>query len=169
MGKAPMPSIMAIDPGGTTGWCLAPLAYARNARVDGRFGKAVQWGQIEGYTSHEYQVDEILVMVRRSGVRVLVMETWDKRPKSALSGDALAPVSIDAMVKYGLHHKWSDVVYLGQQPSMMKIVTDDRLRRLGFEWVKTRERHQADAARHLVVALRRIRAGKVKLPEGVWL
>lgn len=159
-----MTSVMAVDPGGTTGLAWADCVCFAGGRLDRRFGNLVSHMQVGGPA--EEQVDEMLALVQAVQVSVLVIESFQLRP-GAKRGDVMSPVVVDAMLRYGLWKgmagmRGMDVAVYYQTASQGKsVMTDGRLRALGLWWPG--EEHARDAARHLVTFVRRVRARKVVL------
>lgn len=166
-----MTSILAVDPGGTTGlaWCDALWSQTT---LDDRFGATVGVGQITGDIGE--QIWKIAQGIKRLDVRLVVAESSDHfllRSGGALRKTSLIPIrlsgglmaAVTALNHQGVGVRY-EVRYEEQTPSQAKgTISDDVLHALGFTWLKTKERHQADAMRHLVLALRRIKQGRLEL------
>ena len=164
-----MTALLAVDPGRTTGiaWCdsvaLLPGAF------DERIGGLVRHKQLVGT---DVEISRMIVKGARAiGAHVVVMESFQLRPGVALKGDdALSPVRIASMVEYGMCIGELGSLYVSMQlqtPSQGKsVMTDARMRAVGCWWPG--QDHAVDAARHLLTFVRRVRSGKVVLPDGLW-
>lgn len=157
-----MTSVLAVDPGRTTGLAWCDSVGLIPAMFDARVGQLVSHSQVEG--DDVSTALKIVAGARRIGARVIVMESFQLRPGVALRGaDALAPVRIAAMVEVlldGMIMEW-------QTASVGKgTMTDARMKAVGCWWKG--EGHAVDAGRHLLTFVRRVRSGAVVLPEGLW-
>lgn len=174
--------LLAVDPGGTTGlaWCSLNCL---GMKLDNRFGNMVSLGQIEGTVSE--QAAALGRGIVRLQARAVVSESSDHFLLRARSGTmrkhSLIPIkmagAIGALVgiqndrffravKRGVvreqmvHENIWPMMLVEQTPSQAKsVVSNDVLGALGVTWAnKNKERHQLDAARHLVLFLRRYSA-----------
>lgn len=120
--------VLAIDPGGTTGWATW-------------VGGSVHWGQIPGGIGSAREV----VNLMRS-IDTLVIERYtisERTTKYSRQSDAL---ELTGAMKYVAQS--GNVPVIMQQPAEAKrIFTDERLRQFG--WWARGEEHARDALRHL--------------------
>lgn len=162
--------VLAIDPGGTTGWAVVEerKGATNNCAV-------VASGQIIGHAKVDasaYEVsDSELEMVRRlrshltPEVKAIVIEDFILVPKpktTARSG--LSPVRITARFQQMLveDHLGKVRPLFFQSANMAKTcATDERMRRWGY-WVPGAD-HANDAIRHGVTFMRRKAAGEIKV------
>jgi len=148
-------TIMAVDPGGTTGLAWSPSTILKNWDPNIIQNKEITGTDIE-------QVTEILVQMLEVRTRILIVEAFTPYPGRVLSRgrnqskDApgpMAPVKIDAMLRFALEYKWWDGQYVSQTASAAKTtVTDSRLKSAKL-WIPGKD-HARDAIRHLVYYIR---------------
>lgn len=162
--------VLAIDPGGTTGW--AHFIIPRKSMFGNEPSEVLDWGTGEIYGSEDEQAIKIARMAReiqslsyRIGPAV-VIEDFDFgapfRDKAVYS-----PVRIAAKIKL-LHHMglMDDSRVVMQSRSIAKEhMTDERLRMSGF-WVPGPD-HQRDAVRHALTVLRRAKQ-KHSIRDKLW-
>jgi hypothetical protein len=160
---------LCIDPGKTIGlaWGALELANEWNRMVVGfgdvRCEPGKQWkdGDVNG-------VMQVLSKIAELGgeeVKIIVVEKTVIIPgRVKRSGDILQTAGVEAMLRLALATKWWNGQLIEQMASSAKgIVTDARLRKLDL-WIPGNEkRHIRDALRHLVLLMRRIRKGEVKV------
>lgn len=148
--------IVAVDPGGTTGY--AAMRFDLAAVLSGKrsITRALQqWhsGQISG--SENEQVMFLKNFILKIGHTAVVIESFQLRQMSA----ELSPVRVTAALEWALWQ--TDRVTpqflhtVKQQPSMAKTTaTDERLKRAGL--YRAGEEHGRDAVRHAITYARRI-------------
>jgi phage terminase large subunit-like protein len=162
-----MTAVLAVDPGRTTGLAWCDSIATLGGKMDERVGGLVSHTQVTGDDTTIAR--RIVAGAERIDARVIVMESFQLRPGVALKGaDALAPVKIAAMVDVLLGRTFGGrCVLMYQTASQGKsVMTDVRMKAVGCWWKG--EPHAVDAGRHLLTFVRRVRSGKVKLPEGLW-
>lgn len=148
------PTVIAFDPGGTTGW--SAISVHPDSLVDPDvpiLDNIIHWdqGQIEG---DEYtQVDIILEMLDLWDGAAAVMEDFQLRTISA----ELSPERIKTIAGWALSRLFDPTRSLFlQMPSMKETASDDRLKR--WDLYRPGEQHARDATRHAIVFLRRAKA-----------
>jgi len=173
---APLPTALAVDPGGTTGLAWGPLLLGASSSVlDERLIDMLAWGQITG--TEEHQARMIVKGALKIDARVIIVESSDHfllKAGSNLSKSSLIPVRIGAMVRGNLEllrHdgsvRWGSVIYEEQTPAMTKgVFSKARMAALGLS-LGHADRHSEDALKHLLMYFRRLKEGKVTMPPGV--
>jgi hypothetical protein len=166
-------SIIALDPGGTTGWCVMTVHPEALVADDVRILDNIQhfsYGQFYGA-----EIDQELEILK-------LLEAWPGSPgvlerfvlrKFLKSAELLAPVRVNAVVEFimatGYVGRFQPRPYVLQQPSDAKsTATDDRLKEWGLYRPDGQE-HARDATRHAITLLRRAKGqvGK-KLLTHLW-
>lgn len=134
--------VLAVDPGGTTGWALwdGESAY-------------VQWGQIPG------GIDGVASLAEYMGYAdVVVIEKYTIGGRTVKFSRQTDALEITGALKYRARERSIEVVM--QQPAEAKrLFTDERLRAHG--WWAVGEEHARDALRHLGFYLARKRIIKI--------
>lgn len=146
-------TILAFDPGGTTGWCRATYSPATGKIYNQKFG------QITGTAHHR-------------GIGALIEENLFEFPH-------LMVVTEDYRPEFGQAQKYVALEYIGtmryvcqrqmisferQNRDAKEFWTSDKLRKAGF-WAKSME-HARDAARHwLAYASKQNRHVQIHLSE----
>lgn len=154
------PTVLAIDPGGTTGWCV--LSVDRGGFEPGeKLLPHVCYratGHIYGAGLRDQRENEvvrdILELISHWPQAVVVMEDFiPMRPSR--EREYLSPVRIADKVEYALWEKdWPPLEW--QMPSEMKGMPDDLLRSQGWydaDWIQAP--HGRDALRHAMVRLKK--------------
>lgn len=167
-----VPSMLAVDPGKTTGLAWCSLMWATHAmKIDERFASECSYGQITG------SVDEQTMMIGRGireiDVRLVIVESSTHfllKGGSALRKDSLIPIHLEATIGYACHVMTQvhgmDVVFRTETAAQGKgVMTDERMKALGLKLSRA-DRHSMDALRHLITYIRRIK-NKPELLEGV--
>lgn len=182
----PWVSVLAFDPGGTTGWSLMYVDIAKlfdrkvrphetvfqwwHGEIDcgSQSGSAASAAQAHGTDLGQAETGEAagiamcerLVAIAGIPRTVVVMEDFILRTQSQ-SRDALSPVRIIAGLNQLLWETKSAPIYK-QQPSEAKTTcTDDRLKQWGF-W-DSGSRHARDADRHALLFIRKVREQRSKV------
>lgn len=175
--------ILAVDPGGTTGLAWCPVSCL-GMKLDDRFGSMVEMGQVEGSVSEQAaKLGKGIVRLKVRAVISETSDHFLLAPrasKGAFRKHSLIPIKMSGAMQalvgiqnsrfreYTKSHPvavreqyehaniWP-ITFVEQTPSQAKsVVSDDVLEALGLGWQnKNKERHQLDAARHLVLFLRR--------------
>lgn len=121
--------LLALDPGGTTGWSLweydsiTPLRPIEHGQIVGGVEGFIEWWKDSGI---EYEFDEV------------VSESY------RLDGRTPKPDVTPLRIEGALAVLWPEVVY---QPNTYKaIVTDERIKALGLWWPG--QQHARDSLRH---------------------
>lgn len=170
-------TVIALDPGGTTGWSLfnvhpAALSDPTVSILDNI--KLWQHGQIDcgslkgnlGVSKHHgistsgeaAGVSEIIGLIRAWPGAAVVIEDFIVRQFNQ-DRDFLAPVRITAAISQWMWQMRRE--YFVQQPSFAKTtVTDDRLKRWNLYARSGGMNHARDADRHAITFLRRCKAGE---------
>lgn len=165
-GSSGDPTVVAFDPGGTTGWALFSVHPEALLCNDVLILDNIQhWacGQITG--TEFKQVDDMLELADAWPGAALLCEDFILR-RFDMSRSVLAPVRVIAAFRYGIAPRH---VHL-QQPQLAKTtMTDDRLRQIGF-WQATEGKvHARDAIRHGLTFLKRLKTQpkllKVTFPD----
>ncbi|AXH49791.1 RuvC-like resolvase [Gordonia phage Pleakley] len=180
-------SVVAFDPGGTTGWSIMRLDIERlfdkktrphemitqwwHGEIDcgAMSGNAGSSALAQGYDLGESETGEAAGVflcerlihlgggIPRSAV---VIEDFILRTQTQ-ARDALSPVRITAALQQ-LLWEGKDVTTYKQQPSEAKTTcTDDRLKQWGF-WTPG-SRHARDADRHAILFVRKTREQRSKI------
>jgi len=180
--------IIAIDPGGTTGWSIMTVNYHEITKFGIATHKLVdtwQHGQVDcgarsgnikdDADSNDYDLGReeigeaagVFVLeniIRHNAPAAVVVEDFvlDMR-RANKSRDLLSPVRISARLDQLL---WELRVTTrhSQMPSSAKTaITDDRLERWGMYVGSQSDRHARDADRHALLFLRDIRGNQKKI------
>lgn len=160
--------ILALDPGGTTGWSLLVLpkrwgtAVTLSMPQDVILRSKIRWhhGQVDCLASEDSGVHHLIKLIDDWPSAAIVVEDFILRPhRNEMSRELLSPVRITAKIE---HHLWKNrrKMWL-QTPAQAKSVgSDERLKAWG---VYTREgglQHARDADRHVMLFLRRCMGSK---------
>lgn len=147
-----MPTVIAFDPGGTTGW--SAFTVHPDALCDPDVSileNIIHWdqGQIEG--DEVSQADCIIEMLDMFDGAAVLFEDFELHNLAA----ELSPVRLTAVATWACQRLFEPArtIYL-QMPSMMTTASDDRLRRWGL-YRRDNQPHARDATRHAIVFLRR--------------
>ena len=147
--------VIAIDPGGTTGWALFQVhPEAMGGDPELRALDNVEfWTAGQFYGKQDDQIDEILELVHSWPNARLVTEDFILRQLNAV----LSPVEINAILRREVRPR-----YWVKQPANLALttVTDDRQKAWGF-WVPGQE-HARDAVKHAITFLKRRKEIEVK-------
>lgn len=154
--------VIAIDPGGTTGWAIFqvhPEAMEGDPELElfGKYGNVEWWTAGEFTGKQDNQIDEIVELVNSWPAARIVTEKFILRQMAA----QLDPVEINAVLRWAIRPRY----FIEQQPGLaMSTVTDDRQKDMGL-WVPGKP-HARDAVKHAVTFLKRqkeraVRAARV--------
>lgn len=153
------PTVLAFDPGGTTGWSLltvpAKMLVSRECSLTKLFESRLDWkhGQICG--PEPVQTTEMLRLCRLNRRACILVEDFTLRMFNQ-DKEILSPVRLTAMLDYALHSRYDTRTTFRQQPSeAMDVVTDAYLKQLGLYERKGGMGHARDADRHAVLWLRK--------------
>lgn len=150
-----VPTIVSIDPGGTTGWSVMAVHPEALCHPDVAILHNIEhWshGQITG--PEDDQAAEILGLIDTWPGCAVLFEDFILRT-SVTSREVLSPVRITARVEFGLYLSGGQRVWK-QMPSEAKAVaTDERLKQWGFYERAGGMEHARDADRHGLVWLRK--------------
>lgn len=140
--------VIALDPGGTTGWSLFQVhPMAMEGDPDIRVMDNIEWwtaGEFGG--KQDDQIDQIVELVQSWPAARLVTEGFKLRQLNAL----LDPVEINAVLRWATRPRY----WVQQNPNLaMTTVTDDRQKDWGF-WIPGKE-HARDAVKHNITFLKR--------------
>lgn len=148
------PTVVSLDPGGTTGWCVLcvhPLALVDpDLRV---LDNVTYWrsGQYDGIEWEHVREIENLAAAWEGGA--VVVEDFVLRRLSP-ARELLSPVRLTAALEYVL---WREkrLVFRQSASDAKTICTDERLKDWGFYRREGGEEHARDATRHGLLFLRR--------------
>lgn len=155
------PVVIAVDPGGVTGWSILKVHPEALSDPTVRILDNIDHhahGQIisPANSSDEMRcVDELTELVRQWPGAAVLMEDFILRMYSK-GRELLAPVRLNAMLGYSLRMQLGIEVTHLQQPSEAKTsVTDERLKMWGFYEKDGGMGHARDADRHAILFLRK--------------
>lgn len=154
-GDAGAYQVIALDPGGTTGWSLFQVhPVAMDGDPDIPVLANVEWWTAGEFTgSQDKQIDEILELVNSWPAARLVTEDFHLRQLNAV----LDPVEINAVLRWACRPRY----WIKQQAGLaMSTVTDDRQKSWGF-WLPGKQ-HARDAIKHNITFLKRRKEAAVK-------
>lgn len=143
--------VLALDPGGTTGWCVMgvhPDAMSADASL--RILDNIEFwsaGQFEGLESD--QCDEVVALIASWPSARLISEKFTLRTR-VTSAEVFALERMNAILSWAIRPRYMVL----QQPALaMTTVTDDRQRQMGL-WIPGKE-HARDATKHALTFLKR--------------
>lgn len=149
--------ILAIDPGVMTGMCLGKVEDDDVNLLD---YQQVHFPNSEDQARYHVVVaNHILDYIEKHDPEVIVIEQFDLRPNLKFLPE-LTPVKVNAILDYALKNKRNQktgypyIVYYQTPAQAKSIITDERLKRLGF-WPTGKDvgykdaNDVRDAARHL--------------------
>lgn len=162
-------TVIAVDPGGTTGWALAcfdPKAFLEDGPKLLSSVRFWTCGQVDG--SEDSQVETLVSLLAAWPQADVVVEDFLLR-EFRMGRELLAPVRVTAKLEYAMRGtgeagSWNGSgpgrrFYL-QQPALAKsAVTDHRLKLSGFYEPTIGKVHARDAVRHLLTFARRKKTG----------
>jgi hypothetical protein len=165
------PTVIGIDPGGTTGWSvmvvhpealvdkevpiLGNIQYHGNGEIaaipnNGKSVKALELSNAERLCVRALLAD---VLVRWPG-SALIIEDFLLR-KRTMDRELLSPVRLTAVLEWEVENLDLHMHLVRQQPSQAKTVaTDERLRQWGLYKRAGGMQHARDADRHSITFLR---------------
>jgi hypothetical protein len=166
-----MASLLAVDPGGTTGLAWADSLVLVGGAMDERTKGLMGTGEITGDIADQgWKLHKGIV---RLDVRVIVSESSDHfvlapMGKGRLTKHSLVPVKLAGIISFiarAENEHTQPLVHYEQTPSQAKsVVKDAVLNEMGFQ-TSGRGRlspHELDALRHLILLIRRYRESKRK-------
>lgn len=163
---SPWISVVAIDPGGTTGWAVLMVHPEALTDPDTSILGNIEHfasGQVGGDERH--QVKELLELLDVWPEAAVCIEDFVLR-KMLRDRALLSPVRITAVLDYAMWRAGRRT--FKQAPSEAKgIATDDRLRSWGLYIREGGEEHARDATRHAITFLRRAKE-KPRLRHLAW-
>jgi len=138
---------MAVDPGGTTGWCLL------------RAGETIP--ETFQHTPYEFEKKAHEIFQRPDARNaILIVERFTITAATAKKSQQPEALEIIGTLKY-LAKFYAKLTPNFQSPAdVMRLVTDQRLKALG--WYRPGIPHGMDSLRHLAAAL--ARRGELRLP-----
>lgn len=149
-------TVIAFDPGGTTGWCL--IGVHPDSIKDRQYrivDNIVFWSVGEYIGDEDQQTEMMLELVDAWPLAKVVIEDFVLR-KFSSARELLSPVRITAKFEYGMkiHRKRPFIIQPGKLA--MDAVTDARIKRMGM-WppLSGGEDHKRDAFRHAMTWLKR--------------
>lgn len=140
--------VLALDPGGTTGWTVFQV------HPDSMTGdpSIKLMANVEWWTAGEFigkqvdQVDQIVALINEWPAARLVTEKFVLRQVNAL----LDPAEINATLRWAVRPRY----FVEQQAQLaMSTVTDERQKQWGF-WIPGKP-HARDAVKHALTFLKR--------------
>lgn len=147
--------VIALDPGGTTGWSLFQVhPDAMTGDPDIPVMSNVEWWTAGEFSGPQVQqIDQIMELVASWPAARLVTEGFQLRQLNA----QLDPVEINAVLRWAVRPRY----WVAQNPSLaMSTVTDDRQKAWGF-WLPGKP-HARDAIKHNITFLKRKKEAAVK-------
>jgi hypothetical protein len=177
-------TVIALDPGGTTGWSLLSVHPQSLTEPDADFLENIfdhQHGEVDcgshrgnlGTSLHsgistdgEFSgVYDLVKLIDSWPMAAVVMEDFVLR-QMRMDRELLSPVRITAAIGYAIWRKGRD--YHVQGPADAKrVCTDDRLKRWGMYDPYGGLRHARDADRHAILFLRKAKA-KANFRANAW-
>jgi hypothetical protein len=154
--------VVALDPGGTTGWCVIgvhPDAMSGDPQVK-ILDNVEFWtaGQFVG--NEDDQCDEVVELIEAWPSARLVTELFTLRSR-VTSPEIFALERMNAILRWAIRPRY--MVF--QQPSLaMTTITDERQKEMGF-WIPGQE-HARDATKHALTFLKRQRDRQIKAAAG---
>lgn len=154
--------VLALDPGGTSGWCIIgvhPDSIASGDPDIKILDNVEFWsaGQFDG-PEHD-QCDMVVELVRAWPSARLVSEQFTLRSK-VTSAEVFSLERMNAIIGWAVRPRY----LVMQQPSLaMTTVTDDRQKAMGL-WIPGKE-HARDATKHAITFLRRQRERNLKAAQ----
>lgn len=176
MDELPWASILALDPGGTTGWaimCIDPAALADPAVKI--LDSIYHWSQGQIVGDDNEQTDQIADLFDAWHNVPVVLERFILR-KFLKSSELLSPVRISARVEYlaarggyGRRKRYAPRPYVYQNvDAALQTATDARLKDWGL-YLGDGEEHARDATRHAITLLRNSKEQRIqKLKPYLW-
>ncbi len=150
--------VLALDPGGTTGWCVIGVhPESVSGDPDVRILDNVEFWSAGEFTGNEDdQCDEIVELISAWPSARLVTELFTLRSR-VTSSEVFSLERMNAVVRWAIRPRY--MVF--QQPSLaMTTITDDRQKAMGF-WIPGKE-HARDATKHALTFLKRQKERQVK-------
>jgi hypothetical protein len=167
-------TVVAIDPGGTTGWSVMCVEADALCDPDVSILKSIAHrasGQVD-LGNEDAHAGELVELLAAWPLAAVVIEDFQLRTFK-MSRELLSPVRITAKVEYALFHGLQDCVPEGrrvfkQNPSLAKsTATDDRLKQWRLYIREGGMEHARDADRHAITFLRRAK-DKPKIRHAAW-
>lgn len=165
------PTVVAIDPGGTTGWAV--LQVHSQSLID---GDVPILANVEHFASGQFtgseldQAIEVVDLFEQWPGSALLIEDFILRVSSA-DRSLLSPVRITAHIEAlvqapRLREGLPDLPIFKQTPEMaMSTATDERLKRWGL--YRPGEQHARDATRHAITFIRKMK-GQANVRARAW-
>jgi hypothetical protein len=148
-------TVVAFDPGGTTGWCVMSVEPRHLLGTKPVHKKLAHFacGQIAG--GENSQADEMYDLLDLWDDSAWLCEDFIVR-KFLRHREFLSPVRITARIEYRMSHAYPFRPMFKQQPALaMSAVTDDRQKEWGL-W-SIGQPHARDATKHALTFLMRAR------------
>lgn len=152
--ESSLSTVIALDPGGTTGWCVLAVHPESLVEPDVTILGNILWWTSGQFTGTEYkQNSQIIDLIECWPYAAVLLEDFILR-KQLRSRELLSPVRITSVIEYELERVGRPC--FKQQPSEAKnTATDDRLKNWGLYRREGGEEHARDATRHAITFLRR--------------
>jgi hypothetical protein len=152
------PTVIAFDPGGSTGWSL--FQVHPDSLIDPEvmiLDNVLYFACGEFYGTEMSQVDAMLSLVDEWPGSALVTEDFILDTK-VTSQEVLSPVRLNAAFKYTASRLLSRHVWVQNREQAFSTVTDDRLQKLHRYWNATvGQEHARDAVKHNLTFMRRLK------------
>lgn len=152
-------TVVSLDPGGTTGWCV--LGVHSDAVSSGdpeiKILDNIEFWAAGQYTGQEFdQVDEIVALIAAWPTARLVSEQFTLRTR-VTSSEVFSLERMNSMIGWAIRPRYLVL----QQPSLaMTTITDERQKDMGM-WIPGQE-HARDATKHGLTFLKRQRDRQIK-------
>jgi hypothetical protein len=150
--------VVALDPGGTTGWCVIGVhPEALSGDPDVKILDNVLFWSAGQFTGAEFdQCDDAIALIEAWPSARVVSELFTLRT-AVRSADVTSLDRMNAVIGHGIRPRYMIL----QQPSLaMTTVTDDRQKAMGL-WIPGQE-HARDATKHALTFLKRQRDRQLK-------
>lgn len=155
------PTIVSIDPGGTTGWSVIAVHPEALCEPDISILNNIEhWGHGQITGDENEQAAEILGLIDTWPGCAVLFEDFILRT-AIKSREVLSPVRITARVEFGLYLSGGQQIWKQMPSEAMTIATDDRLKQWGFYERSGGMGHARDADRHGLVWLRKAKASEL--------
>ena len=153
-------TVVAYDPGGTTGWCVMSIRPVDLLTQDAEFARQIKHfaaGQIGG--AENEQIDQLAEMADMWSDAAVCGESFVPR-KFNQTTEFYAPMRVNAVMGWVLHGNGR--MLFTQSPEMAKSRwTDERLKAnksCGRPWYIVGQEHARDGVRHAALFIKRAKA-----------
>ncbi len=155
-------TLMAIDPGSTTGYAWVQIKKSDKMESAHEFFKERWMMDKAGYgeygdsrAAEAITIDKVLTQIKNRKPNVVIIESYTVRlPVRDTSYTALSPARIGGAIDYACSgFAWEPTVEW-QTPSQMGVITDTRLKHWGL-WLPGKKDARA-ALKHLLIYMRKL-------------